>query len=264
MTIRKITADHTGPLTIDASLLGHGGRITVRAEADCVRALVTISTAEEEGAAADLVRAARLHQSADRLSITANGEDSPITRSHHTITVIKRSGAVYGITASGDVWVNGARVTAGAVAAGGAAPIEITAVVPPGSKVIASTQSAGIATTGPLAEVWARTQSGDLRVDEAEEVTASTQSGDADLGRTGTADVRTMSGDIRIRNTGENTRLKTMSGDIRVQAASAGDINARTMSGDIDITASPAALAAGLNIEARSMSGRIDTPRNRR
>ncbi|MEW1724704.1 hypothetical protein [Streptomyces sp. NPDC093109] len=63
MPTRKIAAENTGPVTIDASLLGHGGTITVRAEADCERATLTITTTDENGTAADAVRDATLRQS---------------------------------------------------------------------------------------------------------------------------------------------------------------------------------------------------------
>ncbi|OYP10049.1 hypothetical protein CFC35_41780 [Streptomyces sp. FBKL.4005] len=299
MTTRKLAAETTGPITIDASLLGHGGVISVRAEADCERATLTISTADEEGAAADAVRDATLRQSATGLTATVQGKGGisggtttiitggggrGITQSvvsNNSGSTIQIGGNVFsGNFVGGDVWVNGVKVSGNATVVTGSAPIEITATVPPGSKVIGRTQSANIETFGSLALVSGHTQSGDLWVYDAEKVTASTQSGDvtvetsADisartqsgdvkLNRTDVVDANTMSGDIQIRDFGGTARLKTMSGDIRVHATAGGDIDAHTMSGDIDVTATQAALDDHLDVRPSSMSGRINVPSRR-
>lgn len=293
MTTRKLAAETTGPVTIDASLLGHGGVISVRAEADCERATLTISTADEEGAAADAVRDATLRQSATGLNATVHGKGSVsggttvVTSGRRGMTVIQSAGTVYGNVTGmsivgGDVYVNGVKVTGAgdATVIKGTAPIEITAIVPPGSKVIGHTQSADIEAIGSFALVSGHTQSGDLRVDDTEKLTVSTQSGnvtvnkaadisvktqsgDVNLNLTDVVDANTMSGDIRIRDFGGTARLKTMSGDIRVHATAGGDIDANTMSGDIDVTATQAAMDDNLDVRPRSMSGRINVPSRR-
>ncbi|MFD5588793.1 DUF4097 family beta strand repeat-containing protein [Streptomyces sp. NPDC127063] len=298
MTARTIAAETTGPVTIDASLLGHGGVISVRAEADCERATLTISTTDEEGAAADAVRDAMLRQSANGLNATVQGKGvisggtTVITGGRRGMTVIQSAGTVYGDVTGvsfvggnfvgGDVYVNGVKVTGAgeATVIKGTAPIEITAVVPPGSKVIGHTQSADIEAMGCFALVSGHTQSGDLRVDDTEKLTVSTQSGnvtvnkaadisaktqsgDVNLNVTDVVDANTMSGDIRIRDFGGTARLKTMSGDIRVHATAGGDVDAHTMSGDIDVTATQIALDEHLDVRPRSMSGRISVPSRR-
>lgn len=295
MITRKLAAEATGPVTIDAALLGHGGVISVRAEADCERATLTISTADEEGAAADAVRDATLRQSATGLIASVQGKGgldgtTVITGGRRGMTVIQSTGTVYGDVAGvsfiggnfvgGDVYANGMKVTGAATVIKATAPIEITAIVPPGSKVIGHTQSADIEVIGSFALVSGHTQSGDLRVDDAEKVTASTQSGNvmvhkaADISaetqsgnvtltRTDVVDARTMSGNIHIRDFGGTARLKTMSGDIRVHATAGGDIDAHTMSGDVDVTATQAALDDHLDVRPRSMSGQINVPSRR-
>lgn len=299
MTTRKLAAETTGPVTIDASLMGHGGVISVRAEADCKRATLTISTADEDGPAAEAVREATLRQSATGLNATVHGKGGIGGGSTTTIITGRGRGTVQSVVSNnsgstiqiggnvfsgnfvgGDVWVNGVRVSGNATVVTGGAPIEITAIVPPGSKVIGHTHSADIEAIGSFALVSGRTQSGDLRVDDAEKVTVSTQSGDvtvnkaADIGAktqsgdvhlnlTDVVEVDTMSGDITIRDFGGTARLKTMSGDIRVHATAGGDIDANTMSGDVDVTATQAAMEDSLDVRPRSMSGRINVPSRR-
>ncbi|MFF3720555.1 DUF4097 family beta strand repeat-containing protein [Streptomyces prasinus] len=300
MTTRKLAAETTGPFTIDASLLGHGGVISVRAEADCERATLTISTTDEEGPAADAVREATLRQSATGLNATVHGKGgvsgtTVITGGRGGMTVIQSAGTVHGEMTGmtfnggviggnfvgGDVYVNGVKVTGGdTTVIKGAAPIAITAVVPPGSKVIGHSQAADIETIGSFAVVSGHTQSGSVRVDDAEKVTASTQSGSVRVNKaadisaktmsggvylnlTDVVDAHTMSGAIDIRDFGGTARLKTMSGAISVHATAGGDIDANTMSGAIDVTATQAALDEHLDVRPRSMSGRINVPSRR-
>ncbi|MET8566102.1 DUF4097 family beta strand repeat-containing protein [Streptomyces flaveolus] len=291
MTTRKLAAETTGPVTIDASLLGHGGVISVRAEADCKRATLTISTADEEGAAADAVRDATLRQSATGLHATVQGKGgisggTTIITGGSGMTVIQSAGSVHGEVvglnfSGGDVYVSGMNVTGGnTTVIKGSAPIEITAIVPLGSKVIGHTQSADIEAIGSFAVVSGHTQSGRLRVDDAEKVTASTQSGSVTVNKaadinaktmsggiylnlTDVVDAHTMSGAIDIRDFGGTARLKTMSGAISVHATAGGDIDANTMSGSIDVTATRAALDEHLDVRPRSMSGRINVPSRR-
>ncbi|MFJ9427879.1 DUF4097 family beta strand repeat-containing protein [Streptomyces sp. NPDC101249] len=290
MTTRKIAAENTGPVTIDAALFGHGGTITVRAAADCERATLTVHTADEEGAAADAVREATLRQSGTGLFvnvegkggasggttiITGGGRRTSVVQSFGTIT-----GSVTGMTiVGGDVIVNGVRVNGngGTTVINGSSPIEITATVPEGSSVIGRTQSADVIAEGAILNVTGNTQSGDVRaghvakvdastqsgdvvVDRAAQITARTQSGDVRLGRTDVVEGNTMSGDIRIEDFGGTARLNTMSGDIRVHATAGGNLSARTMSGDVTVTATETAIGDNLDVQANSMSGRVRTP----
>jgi hypothetical protein len=295
MTTRKIAAEITGPVTIDATLLGHGGTITVRTESDCERATLTVRTADEEGAAADAVREATLRQSDTGLHASvegkggASGGTTIITGGGNHGTSVFQSfgtitGSVTGMTiVGGDVVVNGVRVSgnSGTTVINGSSPIEITAVVPEGSSVIGRTQSADVITegtllnvtgntqsgdvrTGHVAKVRAATQSGDVVIAQAAHISAKTQSGDIRLGRTDVVEGDTMSGDIRIADFGGTARLKSMSGDIQVHATAGGDVSARTMSGDVNVTATEAALDGDLDVQANSMSGSVRTPQRRR
>ncbi|MFJ3184404.1 DUF4097 family beta strand repeat-containing protein [Streptomyces sp. NPDC086796] len=298
MTTRKLAAETTGPVTIDASLLGHGGTITVRAEADCERATLTITTADEHGASAEAVKEATLRQIGTRLQVSVQGSgggsDTMIVTGGGT-SVIQSFGTVTGsvtgmtITGNGnfvsgnvggDVIINGVRVSGGTVVRGGS-PIEITAVVPEGSSVEGHTQSAGVETTGALlgvsvttqsggvrvlghaSRVDAKTQSGSVAVEQAAQINAKTMSGSIRLGRTDVVTAKTMSGSIGISDFGGTAELKTMSGSISVHATAGGDVRAKTMSGSINVTATEAALADDLDVQANSMSGRVSIPPRR-
>ncbi|MCX4682642.1 DUF4097 family beta strand repeat-containing protein [Streptomyces sp. NBC_01433] len=289
MTTRKIAAETTGPVTIDASLLGNGGAISVQAIADCERATLTISTTDEDGPAATAVREAMLRQSATGLNVSVTGQGGSNCGSTIItgggVTVVQHSGnfqggVINGGFFSGDVYMNGVKVSGQAMVVTGTAPIKITAIVPPGSKVIGRTDSADIEAIGTFALVSGHTQSGDLRVDDAEKVTASTKSGSVTVNKasdisaktmsggvylniTDVVDASTMSGSIDIQDFAGTARLKTMSGSIRAHATAGGDIDAKTMSGSINITATAAALDERLDIRPRSMSGSINVPSRR-
>ncbi|MEV7595506.1 DUF4097 family beta strand repeat-containing protein [Streptomyces sp. NPDC089922] len=300
MTTRELTAETTGPVTIDASLLEHGGVISVRAVAGCDRATLTVSTTDETGVAANAVREATLYQQGGTLSVSVRGKGGSGAGGTTIITgggrgrvqtiiannsgsSIQIGGNFYGgniVSGSSEVWINGVQVSGSATVVTGAAPIEIVAVVPPGSTVIGHTESADVEAIGSFARVSGDTQSGSVRADVAEKVTASTQSGSVtvtkaaninartmsgavQLNMTDVVDAHTMSGAIDIRDFGGTARLKTMSGAIRVHATAGGDIDANSMSGSIDVTATQAALDELLDVRPRSMSGRISVPSNR-
>ncbi|GGY70945.1 hypothetical protein GCM10010363_60070 [Streptomyces omiyaensis] len=301
MTTREFTAETAGPVTIDATLTGHGGIVTVRAERNCERATLTIRTADEEGEAADAVRAASIRQSGTTLYASVQGKGGGTTIitgggrsvvqsvvSNNRGSTIQIGGSVIGgnfVGVSGgnvvgDVVINGVRFTGGTTIIQGSSPIEITAIVPEGSSVIGGTQSADIVAEGALlnvsgntqsgsvraghvSKVAASTQSGDVRVEKAAFIDAKTMSGDIRLGSTDVVEANTMSGDITIADFGGSARLKTMSGDIRAHATTGGDLSASTMSGDIDITATEAALTDDLDVITSTVSGSVRAPQRR-
>ena len=296
-TARTLTADTTGPVTIDAELLRHAGTITVRAEADCERATVTISTDDHDGPAVDAVLDALLRQSKGRLTARVQGQGTGgnttvVTGTSGGTTVIQSFGTVHAVTAinlgsnmvTGDgVWTNEVRVdgnSGGVTVVKGSSPITVTAVVPEGSSVearsdiadidalgalltvTADTQS-GSLRTGHVAKVRAHSQSGSVRVDQAVDIQAKTMSGSILLGRTDIVSATTLSGSINVADFGGTALLNTMSGSITVHATAGGDISAKTMSGSIDVTATQAALDGDLDVRASSMSGQVNTPRRR-
>ncbi|WP_030390481.1 DUF4097 family beta strand repeat-containing protein [Streptomyces sp. NRRL S-241] len=298
MTTRTLTSETTGPVLIDATLLAHGGLITVKAEASCTRATLTIRTADETGAAADAVKAATLRQSGNRLTalVQGSGGDSGTTIvMGGGASVIQTFGTVHGsvtgmtITGNGnfvsgnggDVIINGVRVSGnGATVIQGTSPIEITAVVPEGSSVEGHTTSATIEAVGALLNVSGKTQSGSVRaghvsrveaktqsgsvlVERAAHIEAKTQSGSIKLGRTDVVSAKTMSGSIQITDFGGTVKADTMSGSIRIHATAGGDVRAKSMSGSVTVTATETALADDLDVRADSMSGRVSIPQRR-
>ncbi|MFD6891942.1 DUF4097 family beta strand repeat-containing protein [Streptomyces sp. NPDC059957] len=299
MTTRTLTSETTGPVLIDATLLGHGGLVTVRAEASCTRATLTIRTADETGAAADAVKAAGLRQSGTRLTalVQGSGGDSGTTIvMGGGASVIQTFGTVHGsvtgmtITGNGnfvsgnvggDVIINGVRVSGnGSTVIQGTSPIEITAVVPEGSSVEGYTTSATIEAVGALLNVSGKTQSGSVRaghvsrveaktqsgsvfVEQAAHIEAKTQSGSIKLGRTDVVTAKTMSGSIAITDFGGTVKADTMSGSIRIHATAGGDVRAKSMSGSVTVTATETALADDLDVRADSMSGRVSIPQRR-
>ncbi|MEU9778455.1 DUF4097 family beta strand repeat-containing protein [Streptomyces sp. NPDC047968] len=278
MTTRKLTAETTGPVTIDATLTGHGGTVTVRAEAGCERATLTIHTADEEGEAADAVRAASIRQAGTTLYASVQGKGGTggggttiITGGGRNVvqsvvsnnrgSTIQIGGSIIGGnfvgvsggSVVGDVIVNGVRFTGGggATIIQGSSPIEITAIVPEGSSVIGGTQSADIVAEGALLNVSGNTQSGDVRAGHVSKVAASTQSGDVRVDKAAFIDAKTMSGDIRLGST-DVVEGTTMSGDITI-ADFGGSARLKTMSGDIRAHAT-----TGGDLSASTMSGDID------
>jgi hypothetical protein len=65
LTTRELTANVAGPVTIDAELLQHAGKVTVRVDQQCQQATLVVSTRDEQGPAAGAVQRATLNQSAN-------------------------------------------------------------------------------------------------------------------------------------------------------------------------------------------------------
>ncbi|WP_424864064.1 DUF4097 family beta strand repeat-containing protein [Streptomyces sp. MMS24-I29] len=273
MSVRTLTAQQPGPVLIDTELLGTDGVITVRTDPARKEAEITIRTADETGDSADAVRGADLRWDS-RGTLVAHAQGKGSISGGGTFIAGDNYGVVqsvqnnYGsmvMVSGGDLNLgsSGFRFQSGATinAARGASLVEIVAVVPEGSSVIARTQSADVIAEGTLATVSASTQSGTVRAcGQTEQFTASTQSGDIRLGRTDVVEAKTMSGDVTIRDFGGTAQLNSMSGDIRVHATAGGDITAKTMSGDVTVTATEQAVNDDLDVRANSMSGDVRIP----
>lgn len=267
MTHRPFTTDLTGPIVLNASILGIGGQITVDANDQCTHATITIRTNDESGPAAEAVRNADLGQEGGYLVARVTGEDhgSGITQSVFThngqTTVIQSGGTIHG-NVTGMTIVNGKVVTGGGTGSSVVvSPVEVTVTLPIGSSLITQSDSAGLVTTGPLTQISHHTQSGFMDVELAETVRAKTMSGRVEIDAAAQVDAETMSGRIAARAVNGDAKLNTMSGRIEAHAVGGGYIGANTMSGRIEITATQQAIAAGLRVHADSMSGRVSIPR---
>lgn len=287
MPTRTLTAPQSGPVLIDAQLLGAGGVVTVRTDPGRMAAEITIRTTDETGDSADAVRDADLRWDTRDGALVAHVQGKGGTTivgggvfiGGTNVSFVQNVHTNYGSTvviSGGDLNFSG---RGRAVVAPPASAIEIIAVVPEGSSVTARTRTASVIADGEYAAVTATTQSGDVRVPRrAGRATAATQSGDvaiADaphlkartesgsirLGCTNIAEAHTMSGDIAIGDFGGTAQLQTISGGIRVHATVGGCLTASTMSGDIEVTATDHALEAGLDVRANTMSGGVDIPR---
>ncbi|MFB7900009.1 DUF4097 family beta strand repeat-containing protein [Streptomyces xiamenensis] len=266
MTSRTLTSSAAGPMTIDATLAGVGGTITVRAAADCERATLTISTAAESGPSADAVRNATLQQEAGSLIANVQASTGAVSAGRGVYqSAVSNSGTI--IQVAGNVIGGDLNIGGGGLRYPGAAVsadrIDIVATVPEGSSVDVRTQSADVRVDGAVVSVGAATVSGGIRIGLAEEIAATTVSGDIELGRTDMVEASTTSGDITIRDFGGTARLKAVSGDITVHAAAGGNVHAATVSGDIRVTATQEALDDDLDVRTNSVSGDITVPAGR-
>ena len=90
--------------------------------------------------------------------------------------------------------------------------------VPAGARVIARARSGDIAVTGVKGDVEARTENGDISVDDAGQ----------------RLDLATLSGDVQARNVSGDVQIKTMNGDVRVSDLK-GDFEAETVSGSVEL-----------------------------
>ncbi|MGW7463829.1 DUF4097 family beta strand repeat-containing protein [Streptomyces xantholiticus] len=264
MPVRSLTAQQVGPLVIDVQLLGVGGVVIVRTDAKCTKAEATISTADKTGISAEAVRDANLRWdargalvahvhakggSSSGTTITNSGSGTVIARNHcGVVEQVTHHHSSTTVMSGGDLVFGGSRFQfrGGTVTAiQGPSPVQIHAVVPEGCSVTA------------------RTQAGDIEVENSPDIIVETQSGDLRLGRTDLVQARTMFGDITISDFGGTAQLKSMFGGIRVHATAGGDITARTMSGDVDVTATEKAVTDGLDVRAASMSGTVHIPQCR-
>lgn len=199
---------------------------------------VTVSTDDDSGASAEIVRKATVEATGARLNVEVNEGSGGVTvinsGSGHTVMSM---GNVAGgiIVAGGSISMVGGRIVSGqgiTVVEPGS-PITIVARVPAGSSVNSSTRGGGLETTGGLADV-----------------SFSSQSGDADLLTVTNANIGTMSGDINISNLTGRAMLKSMSGDITVHGGPGAYAQASSMSGNVTSS-------GGLEMDGSSMSGRV-------
>jgi len=113
---------------------------------------------------------------------------------------------------------------------------DLTATVPIGTDLRASTASASVSTTGVLGNVEVSTASGGIRLDEVRE-RADVTSASGGLRATavgGPLSFRTASGSLEVERTGPSAIAKTVSGSITVGLAG-GDLSGTTVSGAIRV-----------------------------
>jgi hypothetical protein len=240
MPTRTHTAEQAGAIVFDVALTAGTIRVTVE---DRSAAEVTISTEQDRGPAAEMVRSATITERPGRLTIRVP-DPAPVT-----VTGVQAAGGHRGVTSAGrsNIVFNGT-VTAGAiafgsgaVAIGGAsvvvgAPVTVEVRLPLGSSLTARTVAAEVETAGELAAADVTTIAGSILV--AAVIRPRLES---------------TSGEVRIdRLTGDGS-LKTISGHTRVHAAVECSLRASSISGDIRVS------GARVDLDASSVSGRITT-----
>ncbi|MEV0057262.1 DUF4097 family beta strand repeat-containing protein [Saccharopolyspora shandongensis] len=193
---------------------------------------------------------------------------------HQSFGHVGRGAVVTGVVMVNGQVISGNTATTHVVGGGG---VKVTARLPHGSRLKATTVSADVVANEHLPTVdfqstsgdmyvfstdrlRAHTISGDVTVDTADQVNAEATSGDVRIGEARDIRARTISGDIDAgRLIGSRAQLKSVSGDVRLHAKDDAEVTARTVSGDIRITAYD---GVRVNAHARSVSGRVRTPKN--
>jgi hypothetical protein len=129
--------------------------------------------------------------------------------------------------------------------------LDVTAVVPAGTRVDADVKSADVELHGQLARVAVSSASGDLAIEHAAELSVRTASGDVACRTVGAdASVTTASGDVRLDAVGGFAELSSASGDVDVTRID-GDARVRTASGDVVLR------EVGGSVSTRTASGDV-------
>jgi hypothetical protein len=249
-TERTVTAQASGPVHLDARIVEGAGKVTVRADPSCTRATLTIRTADRTGPSAEAVQRAGLDAGIDgRLTARTDGASGTvITRSGNGFSQTIRSSGNGTVMVAGNIDhldIDNGRIRIGNITGGnftisngqGSSPVEVTAVVPEGSSVVARTTSADIETHGNLRSVEARSVSGDVTVGSADREDGTGTSGSA-----------------------EWVDAHSVSGQVSVHSDRPSEVRAGSVSGDLRVTASTPEVAAQMRVDADSVSGRSDVP----
>lgn len=247
MTTRTLTHPTPGPVTFDARSFGADIEVTVT---DIAHATVTVNTADTDGPSHDAVAGARITDRPGQLSVRVSDRSET-----GGITIVGRGNSVSISAVSvgrnvsivgGRVFVNGAEVTDTLTRQ---APVTVRAELPRGSKILASTESGQITTSGPVTQIGARTVSGAVSIDHAENARADTTSGRIEIRTADQAVTHTVSGATLI-DRARCANADSVSGSVTIREAT-GCVASRTVSGDIAIW------HTGSIPLTRSVSGRV-------
>ncbi|MBK3588777.1 DUF4097 family beta strand repeat protein, partial [Streptomyces sp. MBT57] len=266
-TTRTFTATTDGAVWAD--IISPVGAVTVTVDPTITRAVITLSTTQDEGPLAEAVAAAthREHpyrgMQCIRVDVPeARGEDQPafhrgsgstynfgrnsiLTQHFGTI-----NGSVTGMTMdNGDISIGGRKIVSGGrvvvpegtrVHSGGTDRGSITVAVrlPSSTSCLRlGTTSADLTVHGDLQILDVRSVSGDVRAKGTSTLYLATTTGDTEVERVGErAEVSTVSGDVLIgAYSGTTCKISSVSGDVTLTATPAadGDIAIGTVSGDI-------------------------------
>ncbi|MET8704315.1 DUF4097 family beta strand repeat-containing protein [Kitasatospora sp. NPDC004723] len=237
-TKTTVTAALTPHLDLDLPT----GLARVTVDPAATVATVTISTADDEGPAADAVRATRHQENADQLTVTVpavQGGDVMITGENIVIQHIGR--VVAGTTITGMVVKgNGNVVIGGSVRTGrSTSPVVADIVLPPNGALRFRTLIADLTAKGALLGLTVDSKAGDIRVESVEILAVETRAGDIRADRVGdSVQVTTSTGDVDIRAyEGGLGQITSRTGDVTVRAMprSSGLLDISTVTGDIEV-----------------------------
>ncbi|NEA36090.1 DUF4097 family beta strand repeat-containing protein [Streptomyces sp. SID13031] len=239
-----------GPITIDAGLFAQAGWVKVQVRDDCTRAMVGVSTTDDEGPSAAAVQAAIVEPGpAGELLITVHGRNgaTPVE-----ITVVAPPGSILK-----------ARTDSASIGAIGLAEVELISksgdvFVPEAGRVFAETTS-GKVTVRQAADITVTSQSGAISVGTGQRVAVRTESGGIFVGASsGEVTAKSISGHLTIRDfQGGSIRADTTSGAIAIHATANGTVRAGTVSGAITITAAP---GVSLDLKTSTATGQVTAP----
>ncbi|MCP2343381.1 DUF4097 family beta strand repeat-containing protein [Actinomadura rupiterrae] len=294
MTSRTLTASVAGPAVLAVDL--PHGRIETITESGRRFAEVTVTATGDDPELAAAVRDARIEFLPDPtrllVKVPAVSAGRTVTVSDGAVRITQSAGRVAtgfqvgGVSFHGGVFdldeitVNGVPVSE--LTAGPSGMLMVTARLPAGSGVVASTESADLDVTGCYEGIKfdstsgsltgtkpddhtryliAKTGSGAVRVTSAVRGNVSSTSGAVWLGWTSEIQAVTKSGAIQVdRLSGPRADLSTASGAITAHAAEPGEVTAESRSGAVTVTASPHLTSDLLTVSAFSRSGRVRTP----
>ena len=247
MTTRTLTHPTPGPVTFDARSFAACIEVAVT---DTAYATVTMTTADTDGPSHDAVAGGRIEHRPGFLTAQVADRDAA-----GGITIVRRgnSVSVRAISVARNVSIIGSRVFMdGAEVADtltSHAPVTVRAELPRGSKLRAKTEAGEITTSGPLAEVGARTVSGAVSIEWAEDARIDTTSGGIEIRTARNAVTHTVSGATLIDRV-ECATADSVSGAVTIREAT-GCTASHTVSGAITIWHSgPVPLT-------RTVSGRV-------
>ena len=231
MTTRTLTHPTPGPITFDARSFAACIEVAVT---DTTHATVTITTADTDGPSHDAVAGARIEHRPGLLNAQVADRDAA-----GGITIVRRgnSVSVRAVSVARNVSIIGSRVFMdGAEVTGTAAShasVMVRAELPRGSKVQAETEAGEITTSGPLAQIGARTVSGAVSIEQAEDARIDTTSGGIEIRTAQRAVTHTVSGTTLIDRV-ECANADSVSGTVTIREAT-GCTASHTVSGAIAI-----------------------------
>ncbi|MFJ9188457.1 DUF4097 family beta strand repeat-containing protein [Streptomyces anulatus] len=268
-TTRTFTAGANGAVWAD--ITSPVGAVTVTVDPTITRAVITLSTAQDEGPLAEAVAAVTHREHAYRgmqcirvdvpqartedapafhggSGSTYNfGRNSVLTQHFGTI-----NGSVTGMTMdNGDISIGGRKIVSGG-----------RVVVPEGTRVHGGGTDCGSITVAvrlpsPMSSLRLETTSADLTVHgDLQTLDVRSVSGDIRAQGIHTLYLATTSGDTEVEQIDARTEIATVSGDVLIGAYSGTTCKISSVSGDIALTATP---AADGDIVIGTVSGDIDT-----